>query len=381
MPLVSGPRLFVCAAFAAALLASCSSSPQPQVPGASTLAEASGRGSFGVGVTTMEFVDTSRPLEAQGDFVGAAERPLTVEVWYPSYPSAASPEERDAPLDASGAPYPLVFFSHGFSSFARQSASFTQHLASHGYIVVAPTFPLSNINAPGRPHIDAVLNQPGDISFLIDSFASPTQGDAGFFKDAINFDAIGVTGHSLGGLTALLTAFGPERDGRVKAVAPIAAPACFIARDTVAGQSLPLLVLGGSLDRIVGRASIRNAYDVANAPRYFVELAGADHTRFADIDIDDRQLQAALPGIFGDDVASDAQDIAEATGAEAAGCAGDDTKSDDGLLPADRQRELLRIFATPFFDAYLKGSAEAEAFLQDELPGLVPEASVEIDVD
>jgi len=58
----------------------------------------------------------------------------------------------------------------------------------------------------------------------------------------------------------------------------------------------------------VNPPSVRQGYDVANPPRYFVELAGADHVRFADIDISDTQLPGIVSRVAGgtNDVAADA---------------------------------------------------------------------------
>src|SRR4051794_40714579 len=40
---------------------------------------------------------------------------------------------------ATGGPYPLVLFSHGFAAFPEQSADLVTHLASWGFVVVAPS--------------------------------------------------------------------------------------------------------------------------------------------------------------------------------------------------------------------------------------------------
>lgn len=149
-----------------ALFSACSSGSEDHPPSATSLEVAAERG---VGVTTIELTDTSRPTEPNRDVAGSDERKLAVEIWYPADPSADVPEERSVALDDSGAPYPLIVFAHGFSSTRRQSSSYTQHLASHGYVVAAPDFSASNLQAPGGPRLVAVLKQPEDVSFLIGS--------------------------------------------------------------------------------------------------------------------------------------------------------------------------------------------------------------------
>ncbi len=363
-----------------ALLLGCSSS-NGGLPAATTFEEATERGPLAVGVTTLELVDPSRPTEANREYPGADERRFTVEVWYPADAEPAAAEARDAPLDTREAPYPLIIFAHGLSSGRLQSTSYTQHLASHGYVIVSPDFPLSGLRSPGGPRLAAVINQPGDVSFLIDRFLelSETSGDR--FEGALDAEVIGVTGHSLGGLTTLLTVYGDSRDDRVKAALPIAAPACFLGDDIADEAAVPILVLGASEDLLVNRASARHGYDVANAPRYLVELQGADHVRFADLELTDAEVLAVLPreGLGGGSIAQDAAQVAGATGGNAARCLASPPPAGVQSLSSDRQRALLRAFATPFFDAYLRDQDAAKEFLERELPGLVSEAAVETD--
>lgn len=379
MSLVKRPFSLLWVAALLVAIAACGTGSKTEVSPAVTLEAATQRGPFGVGVITLDLVDTSRSTEPNRDFPGAEERRLITEVWYPAEPSALRPEQRSAKLDRSGAPYPLIIFAHGLSGTRRQSESYVQHLASHGYVVASPDFPLSNMNAPGGPRLRAVLEQPGDVSFLIDSLLGLSAEQGHLLEGVLDQEAIGVTGHSLGGLTALLTAYGPMRDPRVRAVLPISAPGCFLTREVVGDASVPILVLGGSRDLIVDPDSIRQAYDVANPPRYYVELQGADHTRFADVPITDAQVLPFLREMVREEeAAEDAEAIAQAIGGSVQAC----TESDAGegeLLTPERQRELLRAFATPFFDAYLRGSAEAEQFLEEQLPTLVPEARTEFD--
>ncbi len=80
----------------------------------------------------------------------ARDRDVTTAVWYP----AVAPEQGDEPVyymamirgrayadlapDAAAAPFPLVMFSHGNQGVGIQSVTFTEHLASHGFVVAAP---------------------------------------------------------------------------------------------------------------------------------------------------------------------------------------------------------------------------------------------------
>ncbi len=377
------------AAFGLALVAcgggqSATPTASPAITGTPTVsAQAlSAPGPFAVGVTTLTFVDDSRPTDANGSYPGAPSRTLVTEVWYPAEGTpptegASSIQElRGAPLDRTEAPYPLIVFSHGLTSFRRQSVDYTTHLASRGYVVVSADYPLTNLSAPGGARMGDVLNQPADVSFLIDSVLGLSDQTGSQLEGAINEDAIGLTGHSLGGLTTLLTTFGPLRDPRVKAALSISAPACLVGETTYQTPAVPLLVMSGSNDGIVVWDSARAAYDMARPPKYLLGVLGANHLRFADFDAEDSvagDLQS-LPGFM-----EDAIRIGTATGADLASCV---TSSAPGLPAAPpmtlaRQHELMNLFGAAFFGYYLKDNELAGEALTPSFMAGIPDLQVE----
>lgn len=338
------------------------------------------RGPFAVGVSTLTLVDESRPTDANGSYAGAEVRTLLTEVWYPAQGVSSKQETRDAPLDRSSAPYPLIVFSHGYTGIRRQSTSYTSHLASHGYVVVSPDYPLTNMNAPGGPRLSDVLNQPGDVSFLIDSFLGFSREAGHQFEGAIDEEAIGVTGHSLGGLTTLLATFGPLRDRRIKAALPIAGPACLVGADTYGTPTVPMLVMAGSEDLIVSWDSVRAAYDMAQPPRYLLAILGGNHLRFADLDSDDSGLGALEAG---EGFLEEVSRVAQATGADLMSCVTDtapDLPPPEAPVSGERQRDLMRLFGTAFFDRYLKGDEGAGSVLSADFIASMSEVRLETEV-
>ncbi len=364
----------------AVLLAAACTAGQDEGPSAVatptvSLEDLAERGPFRVGVSTVTLVDESRPTDANRDYPGADSRTLVTEVWYPAEGEAQPGEVRDASLDPSRAPYPLIVFSHGFMGVRRQSVSYTAHLASHGYIVISPDYPLSNGAAPGGPRLGDVVNQPGDVSFLIDSLLHFSDEPGNLFEGAIDEAAIGLTGHSLGGLTTILVTFGLLADPRVKAALPLSPPACLVGSATYEDSHIPLLVIGGSDDQVVPFESIRQAYDAASPPKYLLTLLGGNHMRFADIDMEDPP-PGALATSGGATFLEDSMRIAQVTGADLTACPAAEPSAQG--LPGDRQRELARLFATAFFNHYLKGDEGASRVLTSEFAQTVPEVELEI---
>src|SRR5690242_15803818 len=82
-------------------------------------------GPYQVGIEIMRLVDESRE-----------DRRLKVYVWYPAVLEAGA--ESPYPPDASGAPYPLIIYSHGGGGAPTEIVTALQRLASHGFVVAAP---------------------------------------------------------------------------------------------------------------------------------------------------------------------------------------------------------------------------------------------------
>ena len=70
-------------------------------------------------------------------------------------------------------------------------------LASYGYVVVAANFPLTAGGTAGGPNANDLVNQPSDVSFLIDSVLQ-LSGEAKSFAGEIDSSRIALMGYSLG---------------------------------------------------------------------------------------------------------------------------------------------------------------------------------------
>lgn len=152
------------------------------------------------------------------------QRPLKLTVWYPA--SSADDHEqivtytdgpvkflgqalRNAPPNLDAAPYPLVIFSHGSGGTRLQSLYFTEHLASHGFVVMAVDHKgntaFDGILVPDKYEENRVRNyiyRPKDVLRQL-SFAEELTAPQGKLAGLIDVERVAVTGHSFGGYTAL----------------------------------------------------------------------------------------------------------------------------------------------------------------------------------
>lgn len=192
---------------------------------------------YAVGQRDLTFVDDDRPTAVNGDYEGAPNRTLVTSLWYP---------QAEVPGGS-----PLVIYSHGFMSNRDGGSYLAEALAARGYVVASADFPLSNGQAPGGPNPADVVNQPGDVSFLIDSVLALT-GDDKPFPGTVDSARIGVAGLSLGGLTSTLAGYHPRwHDERIRAVVSIAGPAAMFTRRFFTTSAAPFLMIGGTEDAIV----------------------------------------------------------------------------------------------------------------------------------
>ncbi len=223
----------------------------------------------------VSLTDTTRPSQAHDDFEGSDSRVLKTRIWYPG---TLLQEGRPA-----AAPLPLLVYSHGFMSTRTGGAYLAKHMASLGYIVAAMDFPLTNYGAPGKPFVTDVVNQPEDVSFLLDQLQSWHREAGSLFEGAIDDSRIGVMGLSLGGMTSTLAAFHPRLgDPRIDAAVSIAGPGFMFGPAFFNHRDLPYMMIASEIDALVDYTSnALPAKDVAGA--ILVTIEGATHTGFADM--------------------------------------------------------------------------------------------------
>ena len=343
------------------------------------------RGGYGVGHLSLELVDDTRTTQASGSLPELPSRTLPTQIWYPADAPVYVDQREDAALVDEAKIYPLIVRSHGFGGTNIDSMDLTRHLASHGYIVVAPTFPLSNLYTPGnaRTLLD-IDEQARDVSFLIDTVLGWNNDPNHLFYGRVDSSRIGATGHSLGGATSLLAGFHSEvSDNRIEAVVALAPLACTFDEAMYDSASTPLLIMGGTEDMITpvtGNAVI--PYQRANPIKYLMLFEEGTHMGFinrlySDPDANgDEELFCApqfppgsqRPSTVGITIPDDYLGGA-ATGIDttASICEPICPLPPDSHMNHDVQQELVQAGTLAFFDYILDSDVPARRLLQSRL--------------
>jgi fermentation-respiration switch protein FrsA (DUF1100 family) len=239
-------------------------------------------GPYAVGVRTESFVDASRPTDPHRGQPGRPSRTLQTIVLYPAQGDPSDRDFPDAPPASDGAPFPLIEFSHGFTANGPSYTLFLRRLASAGYVVAAPTFPLTSRGAPGGPSIADYPNQPADVSFVISEMMRLNGDGASILRGLIDPDKVAVAGHSLGAITTLGVAYNSCcTDTRIKAAVPISGIELPFRDGAFAYRAgTPLLLIHGDADATVPYRGSESAYRAATAPKFLLTLVRGPHTPF-----------------------------------------------------------------------------------------------------
>lgn len=216
---------------------------------------------------SFELVDHSRPTQAYNRYPGRSDRVLKGEIWRP-----ANPEK----------PGPLLVYSHGYMSFRREGYYLARFLASHGYTTVAVDYPLTGARAPDKPLFLDIVNQPGDISLLIDYMLERNDDPEDALHASIAPDKIALGGVSLGALTSMLATFHRDLlDPRVAASVFIAGPTTMLTEKFYATTDVPSLLIYGDGDSFIPfEEHAEPAREMINGAT-LVTLHDASHAGFA----------------------------------------------------------------------------------------------------
>lgn len=335
---------------------------------------------FKVGSLALALTDQSRITQANKEATQKPSRRLEGRAYYPIENGENQP-----------GPAPLIVFSHGFSSSHRGGEYLGRYLAGLGYVVAMVDFPMTHMSADGGPFVKDVVNQPRDVSFLIDQLLSLAMLPEHELHDLIDPERIGVMGVSLGGFTSTLIGFHRTmRDDRVDSVISIAGPTYFLTPRFFENRDLPFMMIGGAYDVLVPFESNAANIQDKDSDAWLVSIERGAHTafsgptaafRFLD-NVDVIGCWAVLRSIEGDmddpwyDLLGDAS-----TGIDV------DAEVDlctrgvpEGAMNVVQQQWITQVLVGAFFDMTLSTDAtqrsEAERFLTETIGAELPEVTV-----
>lgn len=220
-------------------------------------------------------LDESRSTRANGTAPGLPRRELATRIWYA--PQALATPACRARRCA------VVLLAHGLGGHTGRFDAVARRLAAVGYIVAAPTFPLTHEFAAGGSinGVSDVASQPGDLAIVLDHLLEADTRPGDPLRGRIDGERVGALGHSLGGATVL----GSTRstcctDTRIGA-AVLVAPATFVVGVFLGGEvpdtELPTLVVNGRDDLLIRAFASREFARALPLPWYFLEVLDVGH--------------------------------------------------------------------------------------------------------
>lgn len=335
-------------------------------------------GEYNVGRQSLQLLDDVR------------FRSLPVDVWYPTdattgepavytfIPGVSLPSDtalQDVSL-ASGGPFPVVVYSHGSGGQSYIASFFTETLASHGFVVIAPNHVGNTatevlFGAGDEPEIIA-YNRPGDTAFVINEMLALSADPESSFSGFMDPERIGMAGHSFGGFTAYAAAGGLPAtsddvaavpvDDRIDAIVAMAPVTSILPDNVLASITIPTMVITGTDDQTtpIDPESTQAFDQVSSGYSYRVDLEAAAHQSFTDV----CDYQQKLPTIEG----IPAQFIEVIDEFALSGC-------QPNQMPFERAKELTNQYVISFFLAHLAGDESYRLLLTPEF------ASADADVE
>ena len=219
--------------------------------------------------------------------------------------------------DHGDGPFPLIVHAHGNEGSPEKFRNLLRHWADAGFVVAAPELPLTHEGYPGGTVVGDYVNQPADMSFVIDEVLALSDDPDSPLHGLVDESRIGASGLSLGGATVHALGFHTCCiDERVDAIEMLAGFRLGFPTGEYTRNDVPLLIAHGTSDPIFAYDAARQTFDEASSPVVLATLEGAGHAE-----------------AFED--------------------------------PDDAHDALVRTVTTRFWQAYLLGNEKAEARLTD----------------
>jgi predicted dienelactone hydrolase len=256
-------------------MSACASElPDASLPAPSTSAGQSSSGTSGGATTTdatttlgaplaverrtLHLVDATRSTPAAGSEPRVPQRVLETDLYLP---------------DGDG-PFPLIVHVHGFSGSPGKFTELLTRWSEAGFVVAAPRFPRTSDTGPGTAGIADYVDQPADVSFVIDELLADTAIAA-----RVDAQRIGVAGLSLGGGTVYgLVWHECCRDARIDAAIVMSSLRFPFGPADFGVNEIPVMIMHGDQDLALPYADAVASYRSSAPPKWFVHLIGGTHS-------------------------------------------------------------------------------------------------------
>jgi predicted dienelactone hydrolase len=271
-----------------------------------------------VGTQVLDLVDPTRndPFLANG-----AKRELLVRLWYPASPDQAcaradyaSPRVWSDFSRLLGVPlphvttnscsnaslangvHPVVLFTHGYTGTFTDYTFLFEDLASRGYVVasVDHTFEATAVEFPDGRFVESVFGSHlatamradaqsmnfavsvrlQDLQSVMNALESLNASADGLLAGKLDMSRVALAGHSLGGLTAILSI---EQDPRFRAGVILDG---VVPDSALSGTETPMLLLAAGRDTWSPEET--RLWNGMRGPRTAVNLRGAEHVTTSD---------------------------------------------------------------------------------------------------
>jgi predicted dienelactone hydrolase len=194
------------------------------------------------------------------------------------------------PAEPANAPYPLIVLSHGFQAAGSDYTSYADRLASHGFVVIAPTYDGGLVS---RTHVELA----DDVVAIVDWALEQNESMGGELYHWIDGEQIGAAGHSRGGKQSFFAALVDPRIDAVFGLDPVDSgpPFAFdpnaypsLAPERIGELAIPTAVVGsergpeGAVACAPAEDNWDDYYAVAPSPAFAWLVSGSGHMDFLD---------------------------------------------------------------------------------------------------
>ncbi len=229
----------------------------------------------------------------------AEGEPFSALLFYPAAAESGGTVEApvdDAPIATDGAPFAGVVFGHGFAQEPSRYAGLLAHMASWGYILVAPESHTGLVvdHAAYAADFSAALGWLEQVGDAAPDDPAPDDPAHAGLGSAVDGTRLGVAGHSMGGGAALLAAAADPRVSAWIVLAPAETSPSAVA--AMADVTAVGAVLAGDEDVITPLPDhARPIHEAGRDARLLTVLRGGSHCGFQDVPFPLACQEGSLP--------------------------------------------------------------------------------------